>query len=229
MNAGFRSRRRRGSRSAPTSAETTRTSQRLGLDIIGALAKRGDRQRQAFDARRKASGRLPERRLWLARGRSRRSGPRPLRPGGGPLPHPAGCIRRLRGTMQDRRAGRWQPVEVVEQDDPLARGGDQAGAVVARVREGASLVAEEDAAEQRLVGQLVARSDRQRGLTPLACRMKQGRQPALACAALTVEKQAGKRSPRASAAARRRWTRSRADGPGRRPGPEWSRTHRIGI
>ena len=57
--------------------------------------------------------------------------------------------------VQDRRAGRRQAVEVVQQDDPFSGGGDQAGAVFAGVGERASLVAEEDAAEERFVGQFI--------------------------------------------------------------------------
>ena len=47
-------------------------------------------------------------------------------------------------------------MEVVEQDDAGAGGGDEAGAVFAGVGVGASLVAEEDASEEGFVGQFVA-------------------------------------------------------------------------
>ncbi len=93
--------------------------------------------------------------------------------------------------VQDGRAGRGEAVEVIEQDDASTGRGDQAGAVFASVGKGASLVAEEDAAEQRFVGQLVAGGNSQRGIAAFGGVMEQGRQPALAGAALAVEHEAG--------------------------------------
>ena len=228
MSAGTSIASSASSSSAPTSAETDADEPaRLGLDIVGTLAERGDGQRQAFDAGEEGQRELAR--------------PPALEPGGALDRQDGGgfglaadflfaepaVFAVLEERVEDRRAGRRQPVEVVEQDHPLARRGDQAGAVVAGVGEGAALVAEEDAAEQRLVGQLVARGDRQRGLPAVARRVEEAGQPALAGAALAVEQQAGQGPPRPAAACAAATTRSRADGPGRRPGPVSCRTPRT--
>src|SRR5690606_10249462 len=103
----------------------------------------------------------------------------------------------LQEGMEDRRAARGEAVEVVEQDDPTAGGRHQAGAVFARVGEGPALVAEEDAAQEGLVGQLVARGHRHRRLAPIGGRVEELRQAALARPTLAVEQQAREWSSRA--------------------------------
>jgi len=109
----------------------------------------------------------------------------------------------LQERMKNRRTGDGQAVEVVEQDDPAPRRRDQPRAVLPCVSEGAATVAEQDAAQERLVGQLVARGDRHRRLAAVAGRVEEGRQPALAGAALAVHQDAGQGPPRTRRGLRR--------------------------
>ncbi len=165
----------------------------LGFDVVGTLAKRRDRHRQAFDPGE-------ERQRQFARTSALGPGLGLDRQHDGTLGLSADLLLAepaelavFEEGMQDRRAGGRQAVKVIEQNHPLSGRGDQSGAVLAGVGEGPALVAEEDRAEERLVGQLVAGGHGQRVPPPLGRGVEDRRQPPLAGAALTVEHQAGQR------------------------------------
>jgi hypothetical protein len=158
----------------------------LGLDVVGAVAQGRDLQGQPLDPRQERQGQLAGAAALLPGGRLDGQDDGRLGLAADLLLAQAAVFAVLQERVEDGRAGRGQAVEVVQQQDPPAGRGDQAGAVLPGVGEGASLVAEEDAPQQGLVGQLVARGDRQGGLPPVRRRVEDGGQPALAGAALAV-------------------------------------------